>query len=766
MKIRITSIYTIWICMLLSVMATSTTAETRKEREAKFKSRVVPLLRTFCFDCHSGDKPEGDLSLDGANSAREILEGRKHWLKALKQLRVGAMPPKDADPLSKQDRQFLSDWLDGTLNDIDCTGTPDAGRVTMRRLNRVEYRNTIRDLVGHDYQPAADFPGDDVGYGFDNIGDVLSLPPLLMEKYLAAAAEITNHVIVANTSPLIKRITAKQMLATNTASDIGGDARLIASSGKLVAQFDFPESGTYRLVVHACGDQAGDEDVEMGIELDSKLTQTIKVSQPRNKPHSFEKEGRIEKGKHSIGVSFLNDYYKPNVADRNLAVHWIEIHGPLGSQKNLPDSHRKLIFVTPDEKVSPEKATKEVLTRFANRAFRRPLSNDEVSRLERIAKMVRDDGGTYEEGIQLAMQAVMTSPFFLFRVEADPIGNFARPLNDYEIASRLSYFLWSSMPDAELFKHAWNGTLRKDDNLKRQVQRMLKDKKAEALVDNFALQWLQLRHLGEMTPDAKLFPSYNEQLQKDMLTETRMFLAEIIQQDLPLTNIIDGEFTFLNQRLAKHYEIPNVQGDQFRKVSLKNTPRGGVLTHGSVLTITSNPTRTSPVKRGKWVLDNLLGEPPPPPAADVPQLDDQTELTGTLRQKLEQHRASPICASCHKRMDPLGFAFENFDAIGAFRTRDENLPIDASGELPSGEKFNGAKELRKLLATSSRKQFLKCVSEKMLTYALGRGLEYYDVCAVDNITKSIDANDGTFSSLVIAVVNSRPFQWRGPQKGK
>ncbi|MFT7639829.1 MAG: hypothetical protein ACI9G1_001567, partial [Pirellulaceae bacterium] len=625
-------------------------AETREEREKQFEPRVLPLLKTHCFDCHSGDQPEGDTSLNNVTSPLEMLEGRKHWLKVVKQLRVGAMPPKDADtPLSKQNREFLANWIDETINDIDCTGSPNPGRVTLRRLNRVEYRNTVRDLVGYDYVAAADFPGDDVGYGFDNIGDVLSLPPILMEKYLAAAEDITNNVIVADTSQSLKKITAKEMLATSGASDIGGDAKLLFNSGKLVAHVEFPETGTYRVVVHACGDQAGNEPIEMGIELDAKVIEIFKVPQPRNEPHSFTQEGKVDKGKHSIAVSFRNDYYKANEGDRNLAVHWIEILGPLGSQKNLPETHRKLIFVTPNEKLSPEKAAKEVLSRFANRAFRRPLADDELSRVERIAKMVRDDGGTFEEGIQVAIQAVMTSPYFLFRVESDHIGDFARPLNDYEIATRLSYFLWSSMPDEELWNHAWNGTLRKSGNLRRQVQRMLKDDKADALVDNFALQWLQLRHLLEMTPDVKLFPNFNERLQKDMLTETRMFLAGIIRKDLPVTNIIDGEFTFLNERLAKHYGIPNVSGDFFRRVSLRDTIRGGILTHGSVLTITSNPTRTSPVKRGKWVLDNLLGEPPPPPAADVPALDDQKELTGTLRQRFEQHRASPICASCHER---------------------------------------------------------------------------------------------------------------------
>jgi hypothetical protein len=373
------------------------------------------------------------------------------------------------------------------------------------------------------------------------------------------------------------------------------------------------------------------------------------------------------------------------------------------------------------------------------------------------------DSGSFENSIQITLQAVLVSPHFLFRGEFQPEpGNPKRlhPIDDFALASRLSYFLWSSMPDDELFRQAERGRLRR--NLESQVRRMLRDPKASAFVENFAGQWLQLRNLDLVTPDAKQFPDFDEDLRKAMRKETEMFFGYILREDRSVLEFIDANYTFANERLARFYGVPGLKGHAFRRVSLKDSRRGGLLTQASILTITSNPTRTSPVKRGKWVLENLLGTPPPPPPPNVPELKEGKEavLSGTLRQRMEQHRANPNCASCHARMDPIGFGFENYDAIGAWREKDGEFSIEASGKLVSGESFNGAAEFKRILLKQKRDEFVRCLTEKLLTYALGRGLEYYDRCAVDQITKNLAANRYKLSSLVVEVIKSAPFQMR------
>ena len=505
------------------------------------------------------------------------------------------------------------------MNTVDCEGPVSPGRVTLRRLNRHEYRNTIRDLLGVDYAPARDFPADDVGYGFDNIGDVLSLPPLLMEKYLAAAEEISAlaTVLPADSSP-------------------------------------------------------SPSDVEA------------------------------------------------------------------------------------------------MLARLASSAFRRPATPVEVRRLVALVDLAKQQGDTLESGLRLALQAMLVSPHFLFRVERDPDeGMDVRTLDDFELATRLSYFLWSSMPDEELFALARAGQLRDGDELERQVRRMLADPKAQAYIENFAGQWLQLRNLDDMVFDAVRYPGSDRQLLADMREETTRFFAAVVRDDLSLLRILDGDFTFLNERLANHYGISGVTGPEFRQVSLQGTPRTGILTHASVLAVTSNPTRTSPVKRGKFVLDNLLGAPPPPPPPNVPLLEDAgRQLTGTLRQRMEQHRTNPTCAACHQLMDPIGFALEHFDAVGRYRQDDGGEPIDAAGVLPTGEQFAGLDELRKVLLENQRDEFIRCVVEKTLVYSLGRGLEYYDQCAVAKICTALKQDDYRTSRLVLEVVRSDPFQKRARKRSQ
>jgi hypothetical protein len=418
------------------------------------------------------------------------------------------------------------------------------------------------------------------------------------------------------------------------------------------------------------------------------------------------------------------------------------------------------VGTAPDESAA---AARELLARLATRAFRRPIGGDELERLTQLFAAAQAQTHSFDASARIVLQSLLVSPHFLFRIERDPQATEpARLLDDFELATRLSYFLWSTMPDDELFRLAEQGQLQREDVLTSQVARMLKSPRAQALVDNFAAQWLELRKFAEVQISRDSFPGFDEGLRHDMRRETLLFFEHVLREDRSILELLTADYSFLNERLARHYGIGGVQGEQFRLVSLAGSPRSGLVTQGSVLTVTSNPTRTSPVKRGKWLLENFLGEPLPPPPPNVPKLEDQSpEVSqGSLRQRLEQHRRDPACASCHRTMDALGFALENFDAVGAWRAKDGPWEIDAAGELPTGEKFAGAQELIRVLVDSRQRQFQRCVVEKLLTYALGRGLEYYDACAVDRILAVMTERDDRFSTLVQEIVRSEPFRKR------
>jgi hypothetical protein len=764
MSLRNPKVGLVW---LGCICVTSSLAADQVSRERDFRAKVQPLLKKYCADCHGGGVTEGDLDLDRFESARDVLRGREEWLKVLQKLAVAAMPPKDADQPSPAERRLLMAWVDDVINHFDCEAEARPGRVTLHRLNQVEYRNTIRDLVGVDYEPAQDFPADDVGYGFDNIGDVLSLPPILLEKYLDAAEVIANKAIVRGGSrlPLIARKSGAELRGGTRVIDRVKGSKIIVSNGLMTTTVKIAKPGKYEIHVTAYGDQAGNEPVKMGLLFDGKQITTFNVKATATKPGEYTAETRVTAGDHEIAVSFLNDYYRPKEAngDRNMIVNSIVVRGPLGSEQPRPASHQAIVFVMPGKNVTEQQATSRIVERLASRAFRRPATKREVDRLSGLAAAARDRGQTFEQSIQLAMQAILISPNFIFRVEADPNeGQTERQLNDYELASRLSYFLWSTMPDAALYRDAWGGKLSDGDTLRRHVQRLLKDKRARALVDNFAAQWLNLRKFDELEPSPRHFPAFTPQLRDDMRKETSYFFGYIVREDRSVLELLSADYSYLNERLAQHYGIPDVKGMAFRRVSLANSPRGGIITQGSILTLTSNPTRTSPVKRGKWILENLLGQPPPPPPPDIPDLDDEKRmLKGSIREQLEQHRANPACAVCHEQMDGLGFALENFDAIGGWRQFDGPYIVNPMAELPSGEKFNGPKELAQVLRQTKQQEFVRCLSEKLLTYALGRGLEYYDKCAVDKIAAAVVKNDFRFSAMVVAIVESEPFQRRG-----
>ena len=744
--------------------------KTSSHAGVSYEKQILPLLDRYCYGCHGNGKKKGDFSLEPYKTLADAMNDPKAWQKVLENVRSHTMPPEEKPQPKLDEMELISKWIEKEVFACDCDH-PDPGRVTLRRLNRTEYNNTIRDLVGVNFQPADDFPADDSGYGFDNIGDVLSVPPVLIEKYLAAAEKIMEEAIVAEdpARARIRRFAASDLDGSAPTDAVDGGAKRLTREGDIFTRFTVTEPGEYALRALAYGEQFGPEPPRMKFCLNKEELQTFDVLVESDKPQVYEARLKLTAGTNRFSVAYLNnlvnntDKDRKKRGDRNLVIEHLEVAGPLDKPlPPVPETHRRILFNGPAPTNSVERMNyaREILSRFATRAFRRPAGADEVERLTRFVSIAMKQGDSFERGVQLALQAVLVSPNFLFRGELQPEPDNPKsvhPVNEFALASRLSYFLWSTMPDEELFALAQKNQLRK--RLDAQVKRLLKDPRARALVENFGGQWLQLRNLRIATPDAKTFPDYDDALRLAMQQETEAFFEHILREDRPVLDFLNANYTFVNERLAKHYSMKGVTGERFQRVSLKGTGRAGVLTHGAVLTLTSNPTRTSPVKRGKYVLENILGTPPPPPPPDVPELKE-ARLTGTLRQRMEQHRENPNCASCHARMDPIGFGMENFDGIGAFRQKDEGHAIDASGQLVSGESFQGAPELVSILAKRKREEFVRCLSDKMLTYALGRGTEFYDKCALDDITSGVAKKGYRFSSLILEIVQSTPFQQR------
>jgi hypothetical protein len=730
-----------------------------------YETAVQPFFEAHCLGCH-GEKQKADLDLRLFGTTDDVQANRDIFRLVLQNIEDRTMPPETKPQPDPAERDAVVDWLRTELSRIDCTN-PDPGRVTLRRLNRVEYNNTIRDLVGVDFEPAADFPMDDIGYGFDNIGDVLSMPPILFEKYLAAAERIMDAAVVTGPPPLpTQRAEGARMRGGNRGRE---GWRSLPSQGEIHTDFNIVQPGTYQLRAALTAQQAGDEFARAALRLDDEQRGEFEITNRFDSLQIVRIEAELEPGRHRFGAAFLNDYYNPDAEnradrDRNLHVAWLELAGPLPTEPvALPETHRRIFFARPanDSSYARTQTARVLIERFAERAFRRPITETELDGLASLFQRAQEDGESFETAVRVALEAVLISPRFLFRLEAQPNPDDpaeVQRLDEFALASRLSYFLWSSMPDEELLRLAGEQRLRA--NLDQQVRRMLANPKSRALVENFAGQWLELRRLSVVEPDQGVFPAFSSELGAAMRRETELFFEHIMSEDRSVLEFLDADYTFANAALARHYGLPMEEGSDFRRISLKGTGRGGLLTQASFLTITSNPTRTSPVKRGKWVLENILGTPPPEPPADVPPLDTQEELTGTLRERMEQHRVDPLCASCHQRMDPIGFGFENFDGIGAWRDADAGAPVDASGKLVSGEAFAGAAELRQILLESKRDEFLYCLAGKLLTYAIGRGMEHFDQCALDEIVKGMRAGDHRFSSLVLGVVHSAPFQLR------
>jgi hypothetical protein len=872
-----------------------------------YEKQVLPVLQQFCYDCHGDGMDKGNFALDKHADFKLMVGDKKFWDNVREHVDTHVMPPENKEQPTNEQRDVILKWIEDDVFWVD-PRRPDPGHITLRRLNRVEYNNTIRDIFRVDSRPATAFPPDDTGYGYDNIGDVLSLSPLLMEKYMKAARKVGEDAIWTKPAArVVRELGAAKFEDPSEISDrLEDETRSIFSNGDIVTKVEMPTAGIFRASLRVSATQAGAEKAKIALVVDDKDVGQFEITADWNdaidskKWQTFHFDLPLEKGQRKVAVRFLNDRFEekepdPKRKDRNVFLDSLDLRGPIrflsGEQSKFLDwlcegqrllgkglilrgtdfdasgpgvggdsttlylsgnghVHRavelpedgkyKLRLRVSANQAGPEKAklkvsfgdidfgVREISTKGADeseewvfepelkkgtydlrieflndfyggpgqdrnavvhevvletkadkmmvanretvrkwidmlgfRTFRRPLDEADLAKLNTMADMVFADGGDAIDALKLVTEALLCSPKFLFRGGAEPMGaaeNGSAPVDEFTLASRLSYFLWSSCPDEELLRLARNGELRK--NLPAQVTRMVGDGKAYAMAENFAGQWLQLRNIELVSPNRRLFPEFEGGIGGEMKRESLTYFDHIFRENRSVLEFLDSDYTFLNEKLARFYGIQGVKGKDFRKVSLEGTPRGGILTHGSVLTLTSHPNRTSPVKRGQFVLENILGTPPPPAPQNVPAFgeDRGRKVEGTLRQRFEAHRANPSCASCHAFLDPMGFALENYDAIGRWRDTDNRQPIDATGKLLTGQAFNGAKELRKVLVEARKNEFTKCLTENMLTYALGRGLDYPDKPFVKEIVKQVSGSGYKFQDVMMGVIQSPPFQ--------
>jgi cytochrome c553 len=776
----------------LSLPAAVVAADTADKSSiyATYEKDIVPLLSTYCFSCHGDKKSKGDLNLQSFRSGAEADKARKAWKAVADNLHSHEMPPEDEKQPTDAERSKITAWV----KSLRSGDAPDPGRVTVRRLNRLEYNNTIRDLVGVDFKPADDFPEDDVGNGFDNIGDVLSLPPLLMEKYLIAADQILERAIVLDPPDIDADLTTWEYVVDGKVKDKPApdpeakgkvEGISITEAGELRGLIAIPVAGKYSVKIKAASEPVGTELAQMGVKIDNKMVADTKVTPKKPAPVALTID--LPRGLHVLSISFMNPFSEPPEAEpakdakpaipgqkpkkptgprtRFLQLVSLEMKGP--RQGTQTPAHRAIFIAKPDPRnkdqaAAEREAAKQIFSAFATRAYRRPATDAQVDRLMTLYDVSAKNGQVFQERVRLGLKGVLVSPSFLFRVEPDRQGKGGvYALDSWEIASRLSYFLWSTMPDQALFDLAKQDKLTDPAVVRTEVARMLKDPKSRALIDSFASQWLQLRKMETIAPDVKLFPEFTPEIRKAMYDESMSYLEAIMREDRSVLELIDSDYTYLNDKLAKLYGIPGVVGNQFRKVQLTDRNRGGLLGQGAVLAITSMPGRTSPVKRGKWVLEEILGDPPPPPPPNVESLEKQADTADvsklSLRQRMDRHRTDPVCSSCHKVMDAIGFGMENFDALGRWRDKDATgLALDTAGKLPNGASFRNPVELKRIFMEAKDK-FAANMAGKMLTYALGRGTEHYDETTIERIVETMGKNDYRFSVLVAEVATSYPF---------
>ncbi len=778
---------------------------------------VSAYLQKNCVTCHNATVKSGDVDLKSLQAPKTFEADRELWEKVVEKIKTNRMPPPGAPQPPAADNTSVTRWLQAEFARQDRAVKPDAGRVTARRLNRAEYNNTVRDLLAVDLRPADSFPADIAAYGFDNISDALNLSPALLENYVDAAERVVRTAIFG---PERRKPAAIHYSAPVRINDSRGKSSLpkdlfnydltglsTLHSAHFVHRFPVDAEYSFRLVLNGHRPNQS-EPAHPAFFIDGKLAHEFEVDATDLEGQVVEFRTRVTAGEHLLEATYLRPYHglppsyngpepskrppEPLINPRGkLSEKDIETLRKYGTriktdavEKRVDNRYESIDVGGPFNQVTAPSAeslrrifvcghapgrhsaacARPILTTFAGRAYRRPATAQEVDQLLALVSLARKQGDSFEEGIATALQAVLVAPAFLYRIETDrpaAPGRTSAPIAPYELASRLSYFLWSSTPDEQLLRLAGQGALRQPVVLTAQVKRMLRDPRSSALVENFAGQWLQFKNIDVIRPDQERFPIFDDALRLAMRRETELFLGNIIRNDGSVLEVLDANYTFLNERLARFYGIPGVSGPEFRRVDVSGTPRGGgVLAHASVLSVSSYSTRTSPVLRGKWILENLLNAPPPAPPPGVPPLDEaKAGQTGTLRQQMEEHRKNPACASCHAPLDPLGFGLENFDAIGAWRTEDGKFPVDAAGLLPDGRSFRTPAELKALLK-ADRDAYVRGLVEKLLTYTLGRGLERYDRPVVAEISAKLPAREYRFSQLVLEIVNSLPFQER------
>jgi len=754
------------------------------------QSQPAAVIKQYCLACHNDKLKTAGLAFDTVN-IDNADQNPDVWEKVVRKIGARAMPPAGMPRPSEATYKTFLTYLETSL-DQSAAAKPNPGRTdTFRRLNRTEYQNAIRDLLSLDVDVASLLPTDDSSHGFDNI-TVGDLSPTLLERYLAAAQKISR---IAIGSPIRTPGGDTISLPPDLTQEEHFDQLPFGTRGGTLVNYTFPLDAEYTIQLRLTRDrnehiEGLTETHEVELTLDGERIKVFTIVPPENGQYAASHETfdkflnvriPVKAGPHALGAAFLKKpsallttERQPYQAHFNMdrhprvqpALYSISVVGPFEAKGPGNTPTRSRIFVCQPANASEEDAcAKRILSTLLRRAYRRPVTDKDV---QVPLKFYKDGkaGGGFDAGIEMALQALLVSPEFLFRVERDPANiasTTAYRLTDVELASRLSFFLWSSIPDDELLDVAIAGKLKEPAVLEKQVRRMLADTRSQALVNSFADQWLYLRNLASITPDPRVFPDFDDNLRQSLRRETELFFDSVMREDRSVMDLLKANYTFVNERLAKHYGIPNVYGSQFRRISFgADDVRGGLLSQGSILTVTSYPDRTSPVIRGKWILTNILGTPPPPPPPNVPPLKDNNAVAGkvlTIRERMAQHRANPPCSGCHKLMDPVGFSLENFDAVGRWRTIEGGTPIDSSGSLPDGGNFAGEAGLKQALL-SHPELFVTTTTEKLLTYALGRGLESYDGPVVRKIVRDSHNQDYRFSSLILGIVNSTPFQMR------
>jgi Protein of unknown function (DUF1592)/Protein of unknown function (DUF1588)/Protein of unknown function (DUF1585)/Protein of unknown function (DUF1587)/Protein of unknown function (DUF1595)/Planctomycete cytochrome C len=765
----------------------------------EFQKVIQPILQKRCYDCHGGGSHKGGVAFDTLKTEDDVLHNPDLWLKLLKNTRAGIMPPEDNPHPTVEEQAALEKWIKFTAFGVDSQNF-DPGMATVRRLNRVEYHNTIRDLLGVDYNVELELPPDDTGYGFDNIGDVLSMSTMRLEKFIQAGQTVVDKVVpqAAFVMPVVAHdgsdfLPADHDPANKAPGRRSGDFMDFFYAEEVSHTFEATATGDYHIVAdvgvdgYLNADPLGQQlpmDCKVHIKSDGKELGVNEYFYADFAYFTREFTVHLEKGTHTLSFQLepLESISKKVAGTRgktDFKIGTVKIEGPLDRSGWMHPTNYSRFFpraVTPADAAGRRAYAREILSPFASKAFRRPVTETMLNRLVKVAEQIYTaPGGTFELGVSRAMVAALASPQFLFHVESVvPPARGAKfaLLDEYSLASRLSYFLWSTLPDDELSKLAAAGNLRK--NLDTQVKRMLADPRSQAFVESFASQWLHSRDVLNVAINqpvvlAREGVTSSQELTLDsrraMKDETVAYFDYVVRNDRSILEFLDSDYIFANAQLAKLYGLTNITGTAMQLVKLDaDGSRGGVLTMASTLALTSVPTRTSPVKRGKWILENILGTPVPPPPPNVPDLEASKSKVAdhepTQREILALHRAAPLCASCHNRMDPLGLALENFNAVGMWRDRELGQPIDADGKLITGESFKGVRELKHILVTEHKDEFYRTLTDKLLTYAVGRGMEYYDVPTVDKIVENLDRNNGRFSALLMGVINSAPFQER------